>query len=767
MTAHKIIKSVRNQLYLNALLKGALLAGTGYVLTTGLGLSGIWAATTALIGLFAGFLLGDLHRPRRPAAVALIHQSVEGAEYSLPLLNKPTLNIAEQLQLERLSERLSEARIPSVWFANLWSYALGLAGAVGIAYAWPLLQTQPDPTRPQTAVAGTLSKPKEKPKPPRFESAEVRLVPPAYTRLPVRQTNDLNVSSLVGSQLNWSVRFSDSQHLRVRLANSRGEELAFEESTNRFVYQDRLVNSGLYSIRAYWQNPTTRRDSLVYQSPFYRLEAQPDLAPKIEPTAKDLYRYHRLNDPKQLTVSARISDDFQVQQAFIIATLARGSGENVKFREVRMPLSPANFKDARLSKTLDLNALGFAPGDELYYYWGAIDNRQPEANFTKSDTYFVVFRDTTKTDEAQLATMAVNIMPEYFRSQRQIIIDTEKLIAKRGKILPETFNSLSNEIGFDQKVLRLKYGQYLGEEFENQIGGQDPLAENSANLLDGYVHKHDTEQEKASNESPRTFAFKMAEKAQKAAGEGQAKGAEQGGSGQGVGGHGDGHNHGGPARPNEQQDPLAALMEQYVHAHDDAETNTFHEQSTRSLLKMALEQMWQSELHLRLYEPEKALPFERLALEYLKTAQQKARAYAKKTGLDPPPIKEAETRLTGERKNTTTRFAQTRAYTDAQVSRLIAEVLGLVDRPTLTAGQRFSVQQLTVALLNRPSATGLPNWSVLGPLQELASGRALPMAGQGQLKTNLYRLLDGSAEPGTASYRSNTALERAFWRGLR
>jgi hypothetical protein len=763
MTAQKIINAVRNQLYLNALLKGALLAGTGYVLATGLGLSGIWAATTALIGLCAGFLLGDLHRPRQPAAVALIHQSVEGAEYSLPLLNKPTLNIAEQLQLERLSERLSEARIPSVWFANLWPYALGLAGAVGIAYAWPLLQTQLDPKRPQTAVAGTLPKPKEKPQPPRFESAEVRLVPPVYTRLPVRQTNDLNVAALVGSQLNWSVRFSDNGSLRVRLANSRGEELAFKSSADRFVYQDRLVNSGLYSIRAYWQNPTTRRDSLVYQSPFYRLEAQPDLAPKIEPTAKDLYRYHRLNDPKQLTVSARISDDFQVQQAFIIATLARGSGENVKFREVRMPLSPANFQDAQLSKTLDLKVLDFAPGDELYYYWGAIDNRQPEPNFTKSDTYFVVFRDTTKTDEAQLATMAVNIMPEYFRSQRQIIIDTEKLIAKRGKILPETFNSLSNEIGFDQKVLRLKYGQYLGEEFENQIGGQDPLAENSANLLDGYVHKHDTEQEKASNESPRTFAFKMVEKAEK-----QGVGSkEQGGSGQGVGGHGDGHNHGGPARPDEQQDPLAALMEQYVHAHDDAETNTFHEQSTRSLLKMALEQMWQSELHLRLYEPEKALPFEHKALEYLKTAQQKARAYAKKTGLDPPPIKEAETRLTGERKNTTTRFAQTHTYTDAQVSHLIADVLGLVERPTLTAWQRFSVQQLTAALLNRPSATGLPNWSVLGPLQELASGRVLPVAGRNQLKTNLYRLIDGSTEPGTASYRSNNGLERAFWRGLR
>ena len=33
------------------------------------------------------------------------------------------------------------------------------------------------------------------------------------------------------------------------------------------------------------------------------------------------------------------------------------------------------------------------------------------------------------------------------------------------------FKSQSNEIGFDQKVLRLRYGQFLGEEFETSAGG--------------------------------------------------------------------------------------------------------------------------------------------------------------------------------------------------------------------------------------------------------------------------------------------------------
>ncbi|MEZ4904628.1 MAG: hypothetical protein R2822_24210 [Spirosomataceae bacterium] len=50
-----------------------------------------------------------------------------------------------------------------------------------------------------------------------------------------------------------------------------------------------------------------------------------------------------------------------------------------------------------------------------------------------------------------MATMAMNILPEYFRSQRQIIIDTEKLLAKQKKMRCQEFNSTSNEIGFDQK----------------------------------------------------------------------------------------------------------------------------------------------------------------------------------------------------------------------------------------------------------------------------------------------------------------------------
>ena len=732
---NRTLTSVTYQLRANALIRSALLAASAYVLVAALGGSWMVSLVAGLAGFAVGVLLTEAFQDKKPQAIRIIHRSVGDAEYSLPLLDKPQLNLAEQLQLERLGERVRDIRVPGIlfWKMGLYGISLLVAGAIYIGY--PLLKQHVVATPKKQGIL-TASSPENKPAiPPVFQSAMVQIQSPAYTHLPTRRAVDLNVLALVGSQLSWQLRFSDARNLSVRMVNSRGQELLFRASRAGFTHQDRLLNSGLYAIKAYWRTPTGR-DSVVYQSDFYRLEATPDLAPKIEPVSKQLYQFHTVKDPATLTIAAKISDDFSVSNAFIVATVARGSGESVKFREIRMPLGPANFREAKLSKTLDLKALNFAPGDELYYYWAAFDNRQPDPNFTKSDTYFVVYKDTTQVEESELATMAVNIMPEYFRSQRQIIIDTEKLLAKRKKMAAQAFKSQSNEIGFDQKVLRLRYGQFLGEEFETSAGGGhiEPTNENGDPLA-GFVHDHDK-------------------------GEGDE---HEAGHKEDV--HPDAHDHGGgPA--SDDKDPIAAMMEQYVHAHDNAETNTFHEQSTRALLKMALEQMWQSELHLRLYEPEKALPYEQKALEYLKLSQQKARSYVKKTGFDPPPIKEKELRLTGELKNVSPTFSQERSVDLQRIAPLVTDVLGYLDLSTLTQRQRLSVQQLGNALANRALNSGLQNWSVLASLQKVAAGRPLSTAEKTSLKTKLYALT-GPIQQTNASYTSDRTLERAFWSRLK
>ncbi|ADB37371.1 DUF4175 family protein [Spirosoma linguale] len=730
----RLVSSVTYQLYANALIRCLLLAISAYFLTATFTGPSVVAVVFALAGFGVGAFLSKLYQDKKPQAIRLIHQTVGDVEYSLPLLTKPELNLAEQLQLDRLNTHIQNVRIPMVVLAKAGVYGLVLLAALGVHFGYPLLKNN-DHKEPTSKGFLSTFTPDKKAEAPSFESATLRIQPPAYTRLPEMNSSNLNASSVVGAVLSWRLQFSHTNQLSVRLVNSRGQEIPFRQTGDGYTYQDRLINSGLYAIKAYWRTEG-KKDSVVYQSDFYRLEAKPDLAPKIDPDSKELYRFHTIKDPKTLTVDARISDDFSVSNTFLVATVARGSGENVKFREVKFPLSQANFKEARLTKTLDLNELKFAPGDELYYYWAAFDNRQPEPNFTKSDTYFLVYKDTTQVEESELATMAVNIMPEYFRSQRQIIIDTEKLIASRKRmtakgVVSHAFKSQSNEIGFDQKVLRLRYGQFLGEEFETSAGGGhiEPT-DDDGDPLKGFVHAHDTGEE-----------------------HGEAHYVEE-----------PHHDHG-PSGPESDKDPVAALMEQYVHSHDNAETNTFHEESTRSILKMALEQMWQSELHLRMYEPEKALPFEQKALEYLKISQQKARSYVKKTGFDPPQTKEKETRLTGEFKNVTTGFNQERIYSKERIELLVAQAIGYLDLPTLNTQQRQTMQQLGNALANGVVNSGLQNWSVLASLQKLAGGKSLNPAEKTQLKSKLYSLTGASERTGP-TYVGDRALQQAFWRHI-
>jgi hypothetical protein len=167
-------------------------------------------------------------------------------------------------------------------------------------------------------------------------------------------------------------------------------------------------------------------------------------------------------------------------------------------------------------------------------------------------------------------------------------------------------------------VLRLRYGQFLGEEFETSIGetaAHEELAgekgdEKDEDILKKYGHQHDTENEHNL----------VADK----------KGTEA---------EADHHDHGDEAS---KDDPLAA----YRHNHDSEEEATFFNQSIKTKLRAALTLMWDSELQLRLYQPKASLPYQYQILKLLKEISQDSRIYVHRMGFDPPPLKE-EKRLTG------------------------------------------------------------------------------------------------------------------------
>lgn len=679
--------------------------------------SGI-SLTFSIIGFFITSFILKAWKKKNELAKNFIHEHNPQLEHSLSLFEKPKLNIAEEMQVERILE--TKIQIPLKLDKAFW--ALFLLAILSSAFSFIPKKIKDSSLSIEKILDSETNN--SEPKQAKYKGSTLQINPPTYTGLPKKVSENLNAEVIAGARLDWTVRFENAEDVTVAIENAKGKSIEFKKNGSNYVHSDQILHSGFYSIKAY------KKDSLFYQSAFYRIEALPDNPPKIEPTSKELYKLHQLKDPKNIQIQAKISDDFKVSQAFIVATVARGSGENVKFREVKWPVGSTNFHEANISKNIDLKALNFSPGDELYYYWAAFDNKTPEPNFTKSDTYFVVFKDTASKDESDLATMAMNILPEYFRSQRQIIIDTEKLIKKRNKIKAAVFNSESNEIGYDQKVLRLRYGQYLGEEFENSIGAA-PHEEEDGDFMKGFVHAHDSEEQEDNHKSEE---------------------------------HAHEHAHA-VENPNSNQDPLAALMAEYVHSHDDAETNTFYEQSTRSLLKMALEQMWQAELHLRLYEPEKAIPFENKALTYLKEAQQKARVYVKKTGFDPPPIKEKEKRLTGELTKFNAKQTISKEFFEAETRLLAASIIDILEKEKIDNSDKQKMLRLGQALSELPNIKSL----IIRVIQAIINTKMVTKQQKENLKTSLLAVLnfENQKNKGGKTSTNNKALETAFRKHLK
>src|SRR6185369_17042715 len=105
------------------------------------------------------------------------------------------------------------------------------------------------------------------------------------------------------------------------------------------------------------------------------------------------------------------------------------------------------------------------------------------------------------------------------------------------RISKSKFNSTSNELGYDQKVLRLRYGQFLGEEDESGIG-QDAnhIDEDEQDVTKQYGHTHDTKNEHNLVEQKK-----------------------------------DSHKQEEVKNPEEKDDPIKA----FVHSHDNSEESTF------------------------------------------------------------------------------------------------------------------------------------------------------------------------------------------------
>ena len=337
----------------------------------------------------------------------------------------------------------------------------------------------------------------------------------------------------------------------------------------------------------------TASDSLFWRSrknpgQRFTIRVTPDQAPLVAIAAPNESVSVLKPDAQSAQINVTVSDDYAITRATLHMTLARGSGENIRFTDKETPL-PASTDPRKRSwnKLWMLKELGMEPGDELYFFVRASDNA-PVPHIAQSPTY--TLRLPGQQGEALESTALPSMVkPENLRSQRQIIIDTEQLVADMPRIGAAELRSRSEKIAGDQAKLRLRYGQFLGE--ESSLFGEEEHSE------------------------------------------------------------GDGHEHGGggpaPAGPGPGGFGTGDIAAQFGHAHDQEGNATIFDPATKEVLRRALAAMWDAEKQLRAIAPKPALPPEYKALGAIKELQQAERVYLHRTAFVPPAIKE-EKRMTGE-----------------------------------------------------------------------------------------------------------------------
>lgn len=527
------------------------------------------------------------------------------------LVSEKPVSTLEELQRAKVARELelikSRVRVPHRIGQGLILLATGLLAVVLLHATVPRGGAPFGPISADTTERSHIA--------PRLHSVVVVVSPPAYTGVKRYTTEGGNFKVPVNSRITWEVSFTGKPVAPLIMITGK-DSLMLRNSSggSDSVYQAAGRAGQAYFYQVLWRDTEGKR----YSSDYFQADIREDAAPVVKITGREQFQVVRPGEPLQFTISAQVSDDYVVRDAHLVATVSKGSGESVKFREVTLPFDNPRFpsRQASLTRSVDLGVLGLEPGDELYFYAEALDNRMPVPNLSRTETFFIALQDTAEAVAVADAGLGVDLMPDYFRSQRQIIIDTEKLLADRRRIKKQEFNARSNELGFDQKALRLKYGQFLGMEDEAGIGVvaaptevEHDEEEDEEDPSKKFGHQHDKENEH------NLVAEKKNDKEA-------------------------GHDHG---DEEDTEDPLKA----FIHQHDGEEEATFFIQSVKTKLKAALTLMWDSELHLRMYEPAKSLPYQYRILNLLKEIAQDNRAYVHRTGFDAPPIKE-ERRLTGD-----------------------------------------------------------------------------------------------------------------------
>ena len=307
-----------------------------------------------------------------------IDAAVPGLEDSSALLDQASMPLA-RLQRARMLKRLASVmredviasiahdrvRFDRRWFAASLMLALALAG-------WRLLHSAtPTPAevvaRAEAQIVAETSAIIVRVTPPLYTGVAASSAPPADLRVPEFSTVEWCLKS--PQPVSTPVELSDGQLLPI------GRQCARWSATETIFWR--------------WRGQR------------YQLRVLADAPPQVQLSAPAALAV----DADTVPITLTVRDDYRVQRAVLYLTLARGSGDELRFteRELALPES-ADLRTRQWNHQWSLEELGMEPGDELYLFVRATDNAE-RAHTVLSPTH--VLRWLAPADpgaEADLAT---------------------------------------------------------------------------------------------------------------------------------------------------------------------------------------------------------------------------------------------------------------------------------------------------------------------------------------------------------------------------
>jgi hypothetical protein len=398
---------------------------------------------------------------------------MEDSAVLLARAESPVAQLQRQRLLARIEASLTAQRVRAIVRAQVplgWPWLAGNLVLAALAWGAALL---PYGGQPAASVLPGLKKAGNA---AATATLIVKLAPPRYTGVEASSSAPRDLQAPEQTVVEWCLKQPSAAFETIELSD--GQTLQAGAECARWTATESI----------FWR----------WRGARYTLKVLPDEAPEIVVSQPNEIIKELARDATQAAMAISVRDDYQVRQATLHLTLARGSGENIRFSDREMPIPSGQDRRRRdWSKNWTLQDLGMEPGDELYFFVRATDNAA-KAHTVQSPTYTLRLPAPPSNDEQEVSALPVMVKPESLRSQRQIIIDTEQLIAdmRVKKMDAATVRERSETIAADQGALRRRYGQFLGEEstlFGKEDHDEDHGGMNNKpqDVLHEFGHAHD------------------------------------------------------------------------------------------------------------------------------------------------------------------------------------------------------------------------------------------------------------------------------------